>query len=254
MPAWLASGRTVGVPAVASVVDARNMRSRREGALGRFGVGMKSVMSLSTGAGKTATAVAVAIEMARQGKRLTVVVKDRAEQEAAEAQLMAAWAGLEEAADDQTAPDSFRLAPEPYAPRRLRARSTPVAVYRALCMRAAEREQSGRDQERRAVAGDRRVRNPAARRAVVIRSGGRCENPECLLPDLPYRTKAGEPMLEVDHIDDHAGGGRDHPAAMIAVCPNCHSNKTHGAERDALTELLRNVAAERHAIWAASVT
>ncbi|MGW8395270.1 HNH endonuclease [Streptomyces lydicus] len=254
MPAWLASGRTVGVPAVASVVDARKMRSRREGVLGRFGVGMKSVMSLPTGTGKTATAVAVAIEMARQGKRLTLVVKDRAEQEAVEAQLKVAWAGLDEAAGDQAAPDSFHLVPEPYAPRRLRARPTPVAAYRALCMRAAEWEESGRDQERRAVAGDRRVRNPAARRAVVIRSEGRCENPECLLPDLPYRTKAGEPLLEVDHIDDHAGGGRDHPTAMIALCPNCHSNKTHGAERGALTERLRKVAAERHATWATSVT
>ncbi|MBT2410839.1 MULTISPECIES: HNH endonuclease signature motif containing protein [Streptomyces] len=75
-----------------------------------------------------------------------------------------------------------------------------------------------------------------------------------MLPDLPYRTKAGEPLLEVDHIDDHAGGGRDHPAAMIALCPNCHSNKTHGAERAALTERLRKVAAERHATWAASLT
>lgn len=104
------------------------------------------------------------------------------------------------------------------------------------------------------MAGDRRVRNPAARRAVVIRSGGRCENPECLLPDLPYRTQAGEPLLEVDHIDDHADGGRDHPAAMIALCPNCHRNKTHGAERAALTERLRKVAAKRHATWAASLT
>ncbi|MFE6333938.1 HNH endonuclease signature motif containing protein [Streptomyces sp. NPDC057798] len=75
-----------------------------------------------------------------------------------------------------------------------------------------------------------------------------------MLPDLPYRTKAGEPLLEVDHIDDHAGGGRDHPTAMIALCPNCHSNKTHGAERAALTERLRKVAAERHATWATSVT
>ncbi|MGW2697298.1 HNH endonuclease [Streptomyces sp. NPDC001296] len=254
MPAWLASGRTVGVPAVASVVDARKRRSRREDVLGWFGVGMKSVMSLPTGTGKTATAVAVAIEMARQGQRLTLVVKDRAEQEAVEAQLKVAWAGLDEAVGDQAAPDSFHLVPEPYAPRRLRARPTPVAAYRALCMRAAEWEESGRDQERRAVAGDRRARNPAARRAVVIRSEGRCENPECLLPDLPYRTKAGEPLLEVDHIDDHAGGGRDHPAAMIALCPNCHSNKTHGAERGALTERLRKVAAERHATWATSVT
>ncbi|NED75982.1 hypothetical protein G3I51_27420 [Streptomyces sp. SID9944] len=239
---------------MASIVDAGKVRSRREGMLGRFGVGMKNVMSLPTGSGKTAIALAMAIEMARQGQRLTLVVEDRAEQEAVEAHLKAAWAELDGAVGDQAAPDSFRLVPEPYAPRRLRARTTPVAAYRALCRRAAEWEESGGDQERRAVARDQRVRNPAARRAVVIRSGGRCENPECLLPELPYRTKAGEPLLEVDHIDDHAGGGRDHPAAMIALCPNCHSNKTHGAERAALTERLRKVAAERHATWAVRVT
>ncbi|MFJ9358846.1 HNH endonuclease [Streptomyces mirabilis] len=221
--------------------------------IGRFGVGAKAVISLPTGVGKTVNAVAVAIEAARQGQRLTVVVKDRHEVAEFKEELEAAWAGLDEAASSLAAPDGLRLVPEPYAPRRLRARTAPVAEYRALCRRAVEWEESGRDQERREVAGDRRVRNPAARRAVVIRSGGGCENPECLLPDLPYRTKAGEPLLEVDHIDEHAGGGRDHPAAMIALCPNCHSNKTHGAEQALLTERLRKVAAERHAAWAASV-
>ncbi|MFB6951211.1 HNH endonuclease signature motif containing protein [Streptomyces niveus] len=84
----------------------------------------------------------------------------------------------------------------------------------------------------------------------MLRSHGRCENPECLLPDLPYRTNAGAWLLEVDHIDDHAGGGRDHPAAMIALCPNCHSNKTRGADGAVLTEQLREVAAGLHAAWA----
>ncbi|MEU2130294.1 HNH endonuclease signature motif containing protein [Streptomyces sp. NPDC091387] len=73
------------------------------------------------------------------------------------------------------------------------------------------------------------------------------------MPKLPYRTTAGEPLLEADHIDDHAGGGRDHPAAMIALCPNCHANKTRGAGRAELTERLRWVAVGLHAAWEASI-
>ncbi|WP_369016254.1 HNH endonuclease [Streptomyces hesseae] len=204
---------------------------------------------MSTGAGKTESYLAAAIEAVRQGRRVTVVVKDRHEVARAKARLEAAWAGTGVATGGQPVPGDRRLIPEPYAPRRLRARLSPVAEYRVLCRKADVWEESGRDQERREVSGNRRVRNPAARRAVILRSGGRCENPRCLLPDLPYRTRAGEPLLEVDHIDDHAAGGRDHPAAMIALCPNCHSNKTHGADRAELTEWLREAASNLHADW-----
>ncbi|MFJ6011404.1 HNH endonuclease [Streptomyces sp. NPDC092952] len=249
LPEWLVSGRTSGVVNASGVLDARRLGRRREGMIGRFGVSMKSVVNLPTGTGKTLNFVAVAHEAARQGHRLTVVVKGRYELAKFEDELEAARAGLGGNTGNPTRPDYFSLDSEPYAPRRLRARTAPVAEYKALCGRAVEWEMSGRDREWREAAGDRRTRNPAARRAVVIRSEGRCENPECLLPDLPYRTKAGEPLLEVDHIDDHASGGRDHPAAMIALCPNCHRNKTHGAGQAELAERLRKVAADLHDAW-----
>ncbi|MFI8367664.1 HNH endonuclease [Streptomyces sp. NPDC085466] len=57
---------------------------------------------------------------------------------------------------------------------------------------------------------------------------------------------AGATLLEADHSDNHADGGRDHPAAMIALFPNCHRNKTHGAEGPELTERLRAAASELH--------
>ncbi|MFF7366102.1 HNH endonuclease [Streptomyces sp. NPDC008125] len=255
LPSWLVSGRTSGTSETNGVLDARRMEPRRGGALGRYGVGAKSVRGLitGTGAGKRESALAAAMEIVSQGKRVTVVVKDRRELAEFEAAAEAAWSGLDVVPSGEPARSEFRLVPEPYAPTRLRARPAPVAEYQALCAKAGSWEVSGRDQERRVVRGDRRVRNPAARSAVLIRSGGRCENPECLLPDLPYRTSAGEPLLEVDHIDEHAGGGRDHPSAMIALCPNCHSNKTYGAERSVLTERLRETAAERHAAWATRV-
>jgi 5-methylcytosine-specific restriction endonuclease McrA len=72
------------------------------------------------------------------------------------------------------------------------------------------------------------------------------------MPLLSDVSKAGESLLEVDHIDDHAKGGRDHPAAMIALCPNCHKIKTHGRTGPALTARLRAVAWRRHHEWLAS--
>ncbi|WP_030816760.1 HNH endonuclease [Streptomyces sp. NRRL F-2799] len=133
------------------------------------------------------------------------------------------------------------LGPQPF--RRLRARTVPRQErYRALRSRVEEREAAGRHQEHALTASTRRVRDREARDAVLLRSNGLCENPWCLLRALPYRTTAGGYLLEVDHIDDHAQGGRDHPSAMIALCPNCHANKTRGADRTALRERLRAVA------------
>ncbi|MYQ96733.1 hypothetical protein GTY20_38660 [Streptomyces sp. SID4946] len=135
------------------------------------------------------------------------------------------------------------LGPQPF--RRIRARTVPRQErYRELRRRVEERETAGRHQEHALTAGTRRVRDREARDAVLLRSNGLCENPWCLLPALPYRTTAGGYLLEVDHIDDHALGGRDHPSAMIALCPNCHANKTRGADRAALRERLRPVAME----------
>ncbi|WP_406490632.1 HNH endonuclease [Streptomyces sp. NBC_01604] len=145
--------------------------------------------------------------------------------------------------EDPTTPGELLLREEPFARRRMRAKTVPWrARYGELRLRAETWEAAGRDQNRVFTSGERRVRSGAAREAVLLRSQGRCENPDCLLAVLPYRTTAGQPLLEIDHIDDHAQGGRDHPGAMIALCPNCHANKTRGADRSALRERLRGVA------------
>ncbi|MER6471538.1 HNH endonuclease [Streptomyces collinus] len=133
--------------------------------------------------------------------------------------------------------------PQPF--RRIRARTVSRRErYRELRRRVEEREAAGRHQEAALTASTRRVCDREARDAVLLRSNGLCENPWCLLRALPYRTTAGGSLLEVDHTDDHALGGRDHPSAMIALCPNCHANKTRGAGRAALRERLRPVAME----------
>jgi len=90
------------------------------------------------------------------------------------------------------------------------------------------------------------VRSAAARRAVVLRSGGACENPGCTgqAQDL---TDSGEPILEIDHVHDLALGGPDDPAQMVALCPNCHAIKTRGRTREELRQVLFVVARQRHA-------
>ncbi|RMI13556.1 HNH endonuclease [Cellulomonas triticagri] len=79
-------------------------------------------------------------------------------------------------------------------------------------------------------------RSAAARRAVLVRSGGSCESPRCT--GMPAeRNRSDEPILDVDHIKDLARGGDDHPRNMIALCPNCHACKTRGDTRRWRAEL-----------------
>jgi 5-methylcytosine-specific restriction enzyme A len=85
------------------------------------------------------------------------------------------------------------------------------------------------------------IRSRAARRAVILRSKGRCENPDCS-GDIEDVTDRGQPLLEVDHIQDLALGGEDNPAQMIVLCPNCHTIKTHGRTREQLHRRLFIVA------------
>ncbi len=113
------------------------------------------------------------------------------------------------------------------------------------CLELIERRAAGTPSGRHAVTTSRPVRLQAARRAVLIRSGGRCENPDCgeVAPDV---TDRGLPVLDVDHVEDIAKGGRDHPEQMIALCPNCHAVKTRGKTRHAMYPKLLAAAARRH--------
>ncbi|MEV7783153.1 HNH endonuclease signature motif containing protein [Kitasatospora sp. NPDC088351] len=86
-----------------------------------------------------------------------------------------------------------------------------------------EYAQAGRSRRRRAAVVLRPVRSPVARALVVARSERCCENPACLSPGFRAMTDDGDPIVEVDHIIGLADGGEDHPANMIALCPNCHA-------------------------------
>jgi 5-methylcytosine-specific restriction enzyme A len=89
------------------------------------------------------------------------------------------------------------------------------------------------------------LRLESARRAVRLRSEGHCENPRCTGEPQDV-TDAGRPILDVDHIQDLAKGGPDHPEQMIALCPNCHATKTRGRTREQLRHELFAVARQRH--------
>lgn len=125
-----------------------------------------------------------------------------------------------------------------------------AAQYDRLC-RVVERHEE-RDRRRRgtSVSHDP-LRSGAARRAVLLRCGGRCENPGCTGQPTDVTT-AGAAILEVDHVEDLALGGRDHPSRMVALCPNCHAVKTRGRTRERLRAVLLAVAEEQHARFTGS--
>lgn len=119
--------------------------------------------------------------------------------------------------------------------------------YARLCELVMRRENRTYGQRRTRLANDP-IRIGTARRAVLLRSGGRCENPGCAKP-APDRNDRGEPLLDVDHIEQLADGGRDHPVQMIALCPDCHRVKTHGQSRHQLIPVLAQRARELHDQW-----
>jgi 5-methylcytosine-specific restriction enzyme A len=119
-----------------------------------------------------------------------------------------------------------------------------AAEYRRLCERA-DVFWTGREDTRVSRTSAEPIRSRAARSAVILRSKGRCENPDCS-GDIQDVTDRGEPLLEVDHIQDLALDGEDNPAQMIVLCPNCHTIKTHGRSRERLRQNLFIVAERLH--------
>ncbi|MEU3353810.1 HNH endonuclease [Streptomyces sp. NPDC037389] len=118
-------------------------------------------------------------------------------------------------------------------------------AYKRL-VKAAEANAKRRGQSKKPSLVERFIRDPSARAAVIRRSGGNCESPQCA-GHPEERTTTGEPILQVDHVRDLAKGGADLPSNMIALCPNCHALKTYGANRDKLRRILAATARRLHA-------
>jgi 5-methylcytosine-specific restriction enzyme A len=62
-------------------------------------------------------------------------------------------------------------------------------------------------------------RSRDVRNYVLARANGSCEG--CSLP-APFLRSDGTPYLEPHHLRRLSDGGPDHPAHVIALCPNCH--------------------------------
>ncbi|MER6564111.1 HNH endonuclease signature motif containing protein [Streptomyces sp. NPDC001027] len=123
----------------------------------------------------------------------------------------------------------------------------PWTQYRKL-VKSIERQEEATQGRRTAQTSNRPVRLIDARKAVLLRCQGRCENPTCGGQPTDV-TDGGQPILEVDHVVEIAAGGRDHPVQMVALCPNCHAMKGRGRNREALRSVLVSVANRAHADW-----
>ncbi|MEW1914125.1 HNH endonuclease [Kitasatospora sp. NPDC085895] len=143
-------------------------------------------------------------------------------------------------------PEQGRVEEPPTAVRPKSAEPPNAARYRKLVHAVEERESATYGKRRRS--SDRPVRLPQSVSAVLLRCGGRYENPECAGQPKDV-TDAGLPLLEVDHIYDISGGGRDHPECMAALCPNCHAVKSRGRGRETLRAVLADVAKRAHQAW-----
>lgn len=89
-------------------------------------------------------------------------------------------------------------------------------------------------EKRAATAKERKVivraRSLAIKLYVLLRANGVCEG--CNYP-APFLKPDGSPYLEPHHTQRLADDGPDHPAHVIALCPNCHRRAHHS--KDAAT-------------------
>jgi 5-methylcytosine-specific restriction protein A len=105
-----------------------------------------------------------------------------------------------------------------------------LAALRAAALKAPDKSGSRSSSKRRVY-----KRSAALRSYVLARSGGICEG--CSGP-APFATASGSPYLEPHHVRRISDGGPDHPAWVIALCPNCHARVHHGADGDSYNQTL----------------
>lgn len=73
--------------------------------------------------------------------------------------------------------------------------------------------------------------------SAIIRAADRCEMPGC--GHKLFLKDNGKPFLEVHHVIPLAEGGEDCLQNAAAICPACHRQLHHGAERMVMREKLR---------------
>jgi 5-methylcytosine-specific restriction endonuclease McrA len=81
-----------------------------------------------------------------------------------------------------------------------------------------------------------RVGSLAIHLYVLRRAKGRCEG--CGTA-APFRKSDHSPYLEAHHTTRLADSGPDHPARVIALCPNCHRRAHYSADAKSFSSLLK---------------
>lgn len=81
-----------------------------------------------------------------------------------------------------------------------------------------------------------RLGSQAIVRYVQRRAKGHCEG--CNAPS-PFRKSDGSPYLETHHTTRRADDGPDHPAHVIALCPNCHRRAHYAGDAKAFNTVLK---------------
>ena len=76
-------------------------------------------------------------------------------------------------------------------------------------------------------------RSKAVKKYVWMRANGKCEGCQ---KSAPFVNRRQEAFLEPHHTTRLADGGPDHPAHVIALCPNCHREVHHGADGEKLNK------------------
>lgn len=80
-----------------------------------------------------------------------------------------------------------------------------------------------------------RVRSTAIHRYVLARASGHCEG--CQIR-APFDKSDGSPYLEPHHTHQLSDEGPDHPAHVIALCPNCHRRAHHANDASRFNKTL----------------
>jgi 5-methylcytosine-specific restriction enzyme A len=78
-------------------------------------------------------------------------------------------------------------------------------------------------------------RSRDVRNYVLARAQGSCEG--CASP-APFLRRDGTPYLEPHHLRRLSDGGPDHPAHVIALCPNCHRRVHAGVDGSSYNDRL----------------
>jgi len=94
---------------------------------------------------------------------------------------------------------------------------------RELALRSVTEPQQAPAQSKRNVY----ERSQDVRVYVLARAKGKCEG--CSAP-APFLRPDGTPYLEPHHLRRLSDGGPDHPAHVIALCPNCHRRVHAGVD------------------------